>query len=95
MRVEPIGDKIVVKRLEPRAATEGGILLPDSARQAPQQGRVLSVGDGVRLANGQRVRHQVHEGERVLFPGYAGVNIEVDGEELLIMSEGEVLAVVD
>jgi chaperonin GroES len=95
MRVEPIGDKVVVKRLEARATTAGGIVLPDAAQQAPQQGRVLSVGDGVRLASGERVTHQVKEGERVLFPSYAGIDIEVEGEQLLIMSESEILAVVD
>lgn len=93
MRVEPIGDKVVVKRLDAKERTEGGILLPDSARQTPQQGKVLSVGEGVRLANGKRVMHQVREGERVLFNSYAGIDVEVEGEELLIMSESEILAV--
>lgn len=95
MRVEPIGDKVVVKRLAAKERTAGGIVLPDSAREAPLQGRVLSVGEGVRLASGRRIGHQVREGERVLFPAYAGVEVVVEGEELLIMSEGEILAAFD
>ncbi len=67
MKVEPLGDKVVVKRLEAEETTSGGIVLPDSARDRPQQGRVLSVGDGRLLPDGQRSSHQVKEGDRVLF----------------------------
>jgi chaperonin GroES len=95
MRVEPIGDKVVVKRLEAKERTAGGIVLPDMAREAPLQGRVLSVGEGVRLPSGKLVAHQVHEGERVLFSSYAGIEVVVEGEELLIMSESEILAAYD
>jgi chaperonin GroES len=95
MRVEPLGDKVVIKRLEPDQKTAGGIVLPDAARDKPQQGRVLSVGDGRRLPNGDRVGHQVREGDRVVFSRYAGTEVVVDNEEVLIMGEDEILAVLD
>lgn len=93
MRIEPIGDKIVVKRTEAEDKTAGGILLPDSAREKPQEGRVLSVGSGKLLSDGSRSVPQVNEGDRVIFTSYAGTEIEVDGSKLLIMSESEILAV--
>ena len=95
MRLEPIGDKVVVKRLDAQDTTAGGIVLPDTARETPREGRVLSVGEGRLLANGERAEHQVNEGDRVLFSSYAGTEIMVDNEELLIMSEDEILAVID
>lgn len=95
MRVEPIGDKVVIKRLEPDQKTTGGIVLPDTTRDKPQQGRVLSVGDGRQLADGSRVPHQVREGDRVVFSRYAGTEVVVDDEEVLIMGEDEILAVLE
>jgi len=94
MKMVPLGDKVMVKRLEAEEVTAGGIVLPDSAKEKPQQGRVLSVGDGRLLPNGIRVEHQVGEGDRVLFASFAGADVTVDGEELLIMNEDEILAVV-
>jgi chaperonin GroES len=94
MKVVPLGEKVVVKRLDAEQTTAGGIVLPDTAREKPRQGRVLSVGDGRLLANGVRVGHQVSEGDRVLFERYAGCEMVINGEELLIMSEDEILAVV-
>jgi len=94
MKVVPLGDKVVVKRLESEQTTAGGIVLPDAAQERPQQGRVLSVGDGRLMPNGSRLEHQVSEGDRVLFGRYAGTEVEVDGEELLIMNEDEILAIV-
>lgn len=93
MRIEPLGEKIVVKRLEADEKTAGGIFLPDSAREKPQQGRILSVGSGRLLADGTRATPQVHEGDKVIFSSYAGTEIEVDGSTLLIMSESDILAV--
>ncbi len=93
MKVVPLGDKVAIKRLESDETTAGGIVLPDSARERPQQGRVLSVGDGRLLPDGTRVAHQVSEGDRVLFARYAGAEVLVDDEEVLIMSEDELLAV--
>ena len=94
MKVVPLNDKIVVKRLEAEDKTTGGILLPDSAKEKPKQGKVLSLGEGKRLENGKRASFQVKEGDTVLFTSYAGSEVTVDGEEYLIMTEDDVLAVV-
>ena len=93
MRIEPLGNKVVVKRTEADEVTAGGIVLPDSAREKPSQGRVLSVGNGRVLDDGTRSQMQVQEGDRVLFSSYAGTEIEVDGGALLIMNESDILAV--
>ena len=93
MRIEPLGDKVVVKRTEADEVTAGGILLPDGAREKPQQGRVLSVGNGHVLDDGSRSKLQVTEGDRVLFSSYAGTEIDVDDGKLLIMNESDILAV--
>ena len=95
MKVVPLNDKIVVKRLEAEEKTAGGIVLPDTAREKPKQGRVLSVGDGKLLDDGKRAPFQVKEGDRVLFTSYAGNEVTHDGEEYLIMTEEDILAVVD
>ena len=94
MRVVPLGEKVVVKRLDAEETTAGGIVLPDSAKEKPKQGRVLSVGDGRLMSDGTRATHQVGEGDRVLFGSYAGAEVVVDGEELLIMGEDEILAII-
>lgn len=94
MKLVPLGEKVVVKRLEAEEITAGGIVLPDTAREKPQQGRVLSVGDGRLLADGSRAAHQVADGDRVLFASFAGTEVIIDGEELVIMDEAEILAVV-
>jgi len=94
MKLVPLGEKVVIKRLEAEEITAGGILLPDTAQDKPQQGRVLSVGDGRMLPDGSRAAHQVGEGDRVLFSRYAGTEIVVDGQDLLIMDEHEIFAVV-
>jgi chaperonin GroES len=95
MKIVPLNDKIVVKRLEAEAKTAGGIVLPDSAKEKPKQGKVLSLGEGKLLDNGKRARFQVKEGDRVLFTSYAGNEITHDGEEYLIMTEDDILAVVE
>ncbi len=94
MKVVPLNDKIVVKRLEAEGKTTGGILLPDSAKEKPKQGKILSLGEGKRLENGKRAPFQVKEGDTILFTSYAGSEVTVDGEEYLIMTEDDVLAVV-
>ena len=94
MKVVPLGEKVVVKRLAAEEMTAGGIILPDMAKDKPAQGRVLSVGDGSLLPDGTRAGHQVSEGDRVLFRNDPGTEVVVDGEELLIMSEDEILAIV-
>lgn len=95
MRIEPLGEKIVVKRTDAEEVTSGGIVLPDSAQEKPAEGKVLSVGEGRMLPNGSRAKPQIGEGDRVLFSSYAGTEIDVDGQDLLIMSESDILAVVN
>jgi chaperonin GroES len=95
MKIVPLGDKIVVKRTEADEITAGGIVLPDSAKEKPQQGRILSVGGGRLLKDGTRADPQVSEGDRILFTSYAGTEVMVDDEDLLIMSEDDILAVLD
>ncbi len=94
MKIVPIGDKVVVKRLEKSTKTSGGIVLPDSAKDKPAEGRVLSVGQGRLLSDGTRSQPQVAEGDRVIFSTWGGTEIKVNGGELLIMSEDEILAIV-
>lgn len=94
MKIVPVGDKVVIKRLESEETTSGGIVLPGAAQEKPSEGRVLSVGQGRQLKDGSRVQPQVNEGDRVVFASYAGMEITVNDEELLIMSEDEILAVV-
>ena len=95
MKVVPLGDKIVVKRVDAETKTAGGIVLPDSAKEKPQQARVLSVGDGRLLKDGKRAKCQVQEGDRVVFTSWSGSEIKVDGDELLILKEEDILAVMD
>ena len=93
MKVVPLGDKLVIKRIEADQATAGGIVLPDSAQEKPRQGRVLSVGDGRLLPDGSRAAHEVHEGDRVVFGGYTGTEVTIDDESLLILRAEDVLAI--
>ncbi|MFN7289087.1 MAG: co-chaperone GroES [Pirellula sp.] len=94
VKLVPLGDRIVVQREESQERTSGGIFLPDSAKDKPTRGKIVSVGDGRVLENGSRSTLQVKVGDLVLFTSYAGENIEVDGEEYLLMNESEVLAVI-
>jgi chaperonin GroES len=94
-KLRPLGDKILVKRLEAESKTKSGIVLPDSAKEKPKRGTVLSVGDGKRLENGERAKFSVKKGDQVIFASYAGTEIKLDGEELMIMSEEDILAVVE
>ncbi len=94
MSIKPLGDKIVVERLEAEEKTSGGIVLPDTAKEKPKEGKVIAVGEGKLLENGKRAKFQVKKGDRILFSSYAGTEVMVDGEEYLVMSEEDVLAVV-
>ena len=95
MNVVPLNEKIVVKRLEAEEKTAGGIVLPDTAKEKPKLGKVLSLGEGKLLESGKRAPFQVREGDRVLFTSYAGNEVTIDGEEYLIMAEDDILAVID
>ncbi len=94
MNIVPVGDSLVVKRIEAEETTSGGIVLPDAAREKPQQGRVLSVGDGPQLPSGKRAASEVQEGDRVVFGSYAGNEVTIDGETLLILRSRDVLAII-
>ena len=93
--VRPLGDKILLKRTEAESVTKSGIVLPETAKEKPKRGKVLAVGDGKLLDSGDRAKFQGKKGDEVIFASYAGTEIKVDGEELLILSEEEVLAVVE
>ena len=93
--LKPLNDRVIVKAITAEETTRGGIVLPDTAKEKPKQGKVLSIGDGKLLDNGKRAALQVKEGDRVLFSSYAGNEVTVDGEEYLIMSEDDILAVVE
>jgi len=95
MNIVPLNERVVVRLAEAAERTAGGIVLPDGAREKPQQGRVVAVGDGLCInGSGRRAALQVSEGDRVLFNRYAGTTVRVNNEDLLILSEGEILAVV-
>jgi chaperonin GroES len=93
--IRPLGEKVLIKRLEAEETTAGGIVLPDTAREKPKRGRVVSIGDGRMLKTGKRHPLQVKRGQEVLFSSYAGTEVKVDGEEMVIMDETEILAVVE
>jgi len=93
--IKPIGDKILVKRLEAESKTAGGIVLPDSAQEKPKKGKVVGLGAGRQLKDGSRADFQVKKDDIVLFTSYGGTEIKIDGEEYLILEETEILAVTD
>ena len=95
MNVRPLHDRIVVKRIEEQETKIGGLFIPDSAKEKPQQGEVVAVGKGKRLEDGKVVALDVQAGDRILFGKYSGSEITIDGEELLIMREDEVLGVLE
>ncbi|MBA2227600.1 MAG: co-chaperone GroES [Thermogemmata sp.] len=95
MKITPLNDKVLIERVEADEKTAGGIILPDTAKEKPKQGKVLALGEGKLLENGQRVPFQVKVGDRVLFSSYAGNEVQIDGKEYLVMSEDDILAVVD
>ena len=92
--LRPLGDKILIKRVEAETKTKSGIVLPDSAKEKPKRGKILAVGTGKRLDDGKVAPMTVKVGDEVLFTSYAGTEIKLDGEEVMIMSEDDVLAVV-
>ncbi len=93
--IRPLGEKVLVKRIEADEKTAGGIVLPDTAKEKPKRGTVLSVGEGRLLDSGERQPLQVQEGQEVLFSSYAGTEVKVEGEEMIIMDESDILAVLD
>jgi chaperonin GroES len=95
MKLRPLHDRILVRRLEPAEQVKGGIIIPDTAKEKPQEGVVVAVGNGKLLENGTRLAMTVKEGDHILFGKYSGNDIKLEGEELLILREDDVLAVTD
>ncbi|MFN3515318.1 MAG: co-chaperone GroES [Phenylobacterium sp.] len=95
MTFRPLGDRILVRRVEEDAKTPGGIIIPDTAKEKPQQGEVLAVGPGARDKDGRRIEPELTTGQKVLFGKWSGSEVRIDGEDLLIMKEGDVLGVLD
>jgi len=95
MNVRPLGEKVLVKRVEAEGKTAGGIVLPDTAKEKPKEGKVIAIGDGRILKSGARAKVQVKKGDRVLFSSYGGTEVRIDGEDYLLMSEDDILAVIE
>ena len=95
IKLQPLGDRVVVQRDASEEVTTGGIVLPDSAKDAPARGTVISVGDGIMMPDGSRVALQLTVGARVIFSSYGGEAIDIDDEEYLLMRESDVLAVIE
>ena len=95
-KIRPLHDKVIVQRDEAESITDAGIYLPESAKDTPKSGTILSVGDGaINTDTGDRIKLTVKKGDRIIFSSYAGTEVKLDGEELLIMSESDILAVVE
>jgi chaperonin GroES len=95
VKLRPMGDRLVVKPLARETVTKSGIVLPDTAKEKPQEGEVLAVGPGKVLDNGKRSNMEIKVGERVLFAKYAGTEVKIDGEEYLILRESDVMGIVE
>ena len=93
MKARPLHDRLLVRRLEEKETTKSGIIIPDTAKEKPQQGKVLAVGNGKILENGKKLAIDVKVGDKILFGKYTGTEIKIDGKEVLILREDEVLAV--
>jgi len=91
--IKPLADRVVIKVLEEEEKTPGGIVLPDTAKEKPQIGEVVAVGPGRVMDNGERVAPEVKKGQKVIFSRYGGTEVKIDGEEYLIMREGDILAI--
>ncbi len=95
MKIRPLQDRIIVKRVEGEEKTKGGIIIPDSAKEKPMEGEVIAVGSGKVLDNGEKAVPEVKAGDRVLFSKYAGTEVKIDGEEHLIMREDDILGIIE
>ena len=95
MKIRPLQDRIIVKRVEEEEKTKGGIIIPDSAKEKPMEGEVIAVGTGKILENGNKQPLEVKSGDRVLFSKYAGTDVKIDGIEHLIMKEDDILGIIE
>ena len=94
-KIRPLGEKVLIKRLEAEEKTKGGIVLPDTAKEKPQRGTVLALGDGKLLDDGSRAKFQVKKGQTVLFASYGGTELKFGGEEYMLMDESDILAILE
>ena len=95
MKVKPIGDRILVKRIEAEEKTAGGIVVPDTAKEKPKEGKIISLGTGKVLDDGKKKEFLVKAGDRILFESYAGTEVKIDSEEYLLMKEDDVLGIIE
>ena len=95
MRFRPLGDRVVVRRVKEETKSAGGIIIPDTAQEKPQEGEVVSVGPGALDENGKRVVPEVKAGDHILFGKWSGTEVKLDGEELLIMKESDIMGIVE
>ena len=95
MKIKPLQDRVIVQRLEEENKTAGGIIIPDTAKEKPQQGKVVAVGPGKVLDNGTKLAMTVKKGNKVLFGKYSGSEVKIDGEEMLIMREDDILGIIE
>ena len=95
MKVRPLHDRVIVKRLEEDEKTKGGIIIPDTAKEKPIEGKVIAVGDGKIKEDGTKIPLEIKKGDRVLFAKYGGTEIKIDGEEHLMMREDDILAIIE
>jgi len=95
MKVKPLHDRVIVKRVEEEGKTKGGIIIPDTAKEKPVEGEIMAVGDGKVADDGKKIPLEVKAGDKVLFGKYAGTEIQIDGEEHLIMREDDIIAIVE
>ena len=95
MKIRPLHDRLIVKRLEEEETTKGGIIIPDTAKEKPIEGKVIAAGEGRLNKDGKKIPMEVKTGDRILFAKYAGTEVKMDGEEYLMMKEDDVLAVIE
>ncbi|MBU2226997.1 MAG: co-chaperone GroES [Proteobacteria bacterium] len=95
MKIRPLQDRVIVKRLEEEATTKGGIIIPDTAKEKPMEGLVIAVGKGKTTEDGKLIKPDVKAGDRILFGKYAGTEVKIDGEERLIMREDDILGIIE
>jgi chaperonin GroES len=95
MKIRPLQDRVIVKRIAEEAKTKGGIIIPDTAKEKPMEGLVISVGKGKTADDGKLIKPDVKAGDRILFGKYSGTEVKIDGEELLIMREDDILGIIE
>ena len=95
MKFRPLGDRVVVKRVQEELKTAGGIIIPDSAQEKPQEGEIVAVGPGARDEKGDRIAPEVKAGDRILFGKWSGTEVKIDGQDLLIMKESDIMGVLE